>query len=192
MADIYDVAQTELVEKTAQELKKVDAIESPEWASYVKTGAHKERVPSNPDWWYLRAASVLRVVYKLGPIGVSKLRGKYGGKRNRGVKPEKFYKASGNIIRKILQQLEKAELVRKEGKRIHKGRTITSKGVSLLNKVAAQIKSAKKDTKTKTMDTSKTEEAPKKEDTKQEKKPATQNPVKEATPKPVEKGNDKK
>lgn len=178
MTDVYDVAQNELVESLAQELKKIDGIAAPEWASYVKTGAHKQRVPSNLDWWYIRAASILRVIYKLGPIGVSKLRGKYGGKKNRGVKPEKFYKASGNIIRKILQQLEKAELVKKEEKNIHKGRIIAPKGVSLLDKVAAQIKGAKKDTDTKT------EESPKKEDTKQEK--VTPHP------KPVEKGEDKK
>jgi len=42
---------------------------------------------------------------------------------------------SGNILRKVLQQLEKAELVKYKKEGIRKGRIITSKGESLLNKV---------------------------------------------------------
>jgi small subunit ribosomal protein S19e len=144
MASIYDVDQSELVEKTAEELKKIPEIKPPTWAPFVKTGAHKERSPVDKDWWYFRAASVLRMVYKLGPIGVSKLRTKYGGKKNRGVKPEKFYKGSGNIIRKVLQQLEKAGFVKNEQKSKYKGRLITGKGRSFLDKIATQlIKGAK-------------------------------------------------
>lgn len=146
MAKIYDVDTNLLIEKAAEELKKVDGITPPEWANYVKTGVHKQRTPVNKGWWYIRAAAVLRSVYKLGPIGVSKLRTKYGGKKNRGVKPEEFRKGSGNIIRKILRQLEKAGFViyKKDG--IHKGRIITPKGKSFLDKIAVQIsKTTKKE-----------------------------------------------
>ena len=45
-------------------------------------------------------------IYRHGPIGVSKLRTKYGGKKNRGHKPEHFYKGSGSVARKVLQQFE--------------------------------------------------------------------------------------
>jgi len=143
MANIFDVPSNELIEKTAVELKKIDVVIAPEWASYVKTGAHKERPPARKDWWHIKAASVLRTICKLGPIGVSKLRTRYGGKKNRGVKPEKFCKASGNILRKILQQLEKAELVKQEKRGNHKGRVITPKGKSFLDKIATQILSTK-------------------------------------------------
>ena len=139
MTTMYDVDAQELVSKAAEELKKIPEIKAPEWAPFVKTGKHKERPPVNDDWWYLRTASVLRTVYRLGPVGVSKLRTKYGGKQNRGVKKEHFFKGSGNILRKSLQQLEKAGLVKFTEKGIHKGRVITPKGKSFLDKIASQI-----------------------------------------------------
>ena len=129
---IYDKNQQEVVNKTAEKLRLV--INPPEWHIFVKTGAGKERPPVNNDWWYQRAASVLRRVYLTGPIGVSKLRTKYGSKKNRGHKPEKFYKGSGKIIRVILKQLEEAKLIVKAEKGMHKGRIITKQGISFIEK----------------------------------------------------------
>ena len=143
MTTMYDVNAQELINKAAEELKKVPEIKAPSWAQFVKTGMHKERPPVNEDWWYLRSASVLRSVYRFGPVGVSKLRTKYGGKKNRGVKKEHFYKGSGNILRKALQQLEKAGLVKFAEKGVHKGRLITPKGKSFLDKIATKIHGAK-------------------------------------------------
>ena len=137
---MYDVDSQALILKTAEELKKVPEIKAPAWASFVKTGMHKERSPVDNEWWYKRVASVLRTVYRLGPIGVSKLRTKYGGKKNRGVKKEHFFKGSGNIIRKSLQQLEKAGFVKFAEKGVHKGRVITPKGKSFLDKIATNLK----------------------------------------------------
>jgi small subunit ribosomal protein S19e len=139
MASIYDVPQNELIERAAEELKKVKEVQPPAWASFAKTGSSKEMPPSRKDWWHVRAAAVLRKLYKQGPIGVSKLRTYFGGKKNRGMKPEKFYRGSGNIIRKVLQQLEKAGLAAQVEKGVHKGRSITPKGKSLLDKTATQI-----------------------------------------------------
>jgi len=139
MTTMYDVEPQELILKAAEELKKVPEIKAPAWTPFVKTGMHKERPPLNGDWWYIRAASVLRTIYRLGPIGVSKLRTKYGGKKNRGVKKEHFFKGSGNILRKSLQQLEKAGLVKFTEKGVHKGRVITPKGRLFLDKIAVQL-----------------------------------------------------
>ncbi|MFA5141809.1 MAG: 30S ribosomal protein S19e [Candidatus Woesearchaeota archaeon] len=139
MVNIYDVDPNQLIVKAGEELKKVSAIQPPKWSSIVKTGVHKERPPANKDWWYVRAAAVLRSLYKLGPVGVSKLRKKYGGRQNRGFKPEKFKPASGNILRKVLQQLEKAGLARQTQVGNMKGRVVTPKGKSFLDKVAAQM-----------------------------------------------------
>lgn len=139
MASIYDVNPSELIEKASEDMKKIDEIKPPEWAAFVKTGMHKERPPLEDDWWYVRTASVLRAVYKLGPIGVSKLRNKYGGRKRRGYKTEHFYKGSGNIARKILQQLEKAGFIKQDQKGAHKGRVITGKGASFLDKIATKI-----------------------------------------------------
>ncbi len=139
MANVYEVDSAELIEKSADELKKIDSIKPAAWAPFVKTGVHKERPPLREDWWYIRAASILRKIYVLGPIGVSKLRRKYGGKRNQGHNTEHSDKGSGSIIRKILQQLQKAELVKYVEKGVHKGRVIAPKGVALLDKVATEI-----------------------------------------------------
>lgn len=133
---IYDVPKAELVENVSRELKSVKEIQPPSWTDFVKTGVFKERQPTREDWWHVRTASVLLKVLNRGPIGVSKLRNLYGGRKNRGVASEHFFKGSGNIARKILQQLEKAGLVAKGQKGVHKGRIITPKGLSLLGKTS--------------------------------------------------------
>ena len=143
MASVYNVDQNELIEELAKELKSIDAVKPTEWAAFVKTGHMNERPPARADWWYVRAASLLRIVSIKGPIGVSKLRIRYGGKKNRGVAPGRFYKASGNIVRKILQQLEKAELLKQDSRDVHKGRVITANGAKLLSKVADKLLKSK-------------------------------------------------
>ncbi|MBW2977285.1 30S ribosomal protein S19e [Candidatus Woesearchaeota archaeon] len=136
---IHDVYPNDLIEKAAEELKKIDSIKPPAWAGFVKTGVHKERAPVERDWWYKRAAAVLRTVQILGPIGVSKLRAKYGGKQRRGHQPPVFKKGGGSIIRKVLQQLDKAGFTKFAEKGLHKGRIITKEGKLFLNKVAESL-----------------------------------------------------
>ena len=138
MTPIETIPPAQLIHNIAQELKSISDIRPPEWAVFVKTGAHKERPPTQQDWWHVRAAAVLRTVYRIGPVGVSKLRTKYGGRKNRGYAPEHHVRGSGNILRKILQQLERAGLIKQTKIGVHKGRVITSKGKSLL--VAASKK----------------------------------------------------
>ncbi|PIN73397.1 30S ribosomal protein S19e [Candidatus Woesearchaeota archaeon CG10_big_fil_rev_8_21_14_0_10_45_16] len=139
MTHILRVNPNELVNQAAGELKKQNLVKPTEWSKFVKTGHHKQRLPDDADWWYHRSAAILRSIAKLGPVGTEKLRTKYGGKKNRGHKPEKFYPASGSIIRKILQQLEKAELIKQAEKGVHKGRILTPKGISFLDKIAVQL-----------------------------------------------------
>src|SRR3989344_4409424 len=168
MTSVYDVDPNELIEKASGELKKISEIKPPAWATFVKTGMNKERPPASHDWWYTRAASVLRTVYKVGPVGVSKLRTKYGGKKNRGFNTEHFYKGSGNIARKILQQLEKAGFVKQAQKGVHKGRIITGKGKSFLDKIATKIAKGSKPEKKEELKEEKT--AVKKEEKRETKK----------------------
>ena len=136
MVTIQDINPSELINKAAIELKKSKIVQIPEWAKVVKTSPAKERLPVDIDWWYYRAASVLRKVYLKGPIGVSKIRTYYGQKKNNGVKPEHFYRGSGKIVRVILQQLESEGLIKKVEKGIHKGKIITPKGQSFLDQLA--------------------------------------------------------
>ncbi len=136
--NIFDHDQSRVVKALAEGLKSL--IKPPEWAGFVKTGVHKERPPENPDWWFLRAGSVLRKVYLLGPIGVSKLRRFYGGRKNRGVKPEHFFKGSGKIVRTILQQFESLGFVEQTVKAGHKGRVVTKKGEAFIQECLKRLK----------------------------------------------------
>lgn len=140
---MYDTDTIELVEQLAKDLQKIADIKPPVWASFAKTGVHRERPPAREDWWYVRAASILRKIMIKGPIGVSKLRTLYGGRKHRGHAPEIFKRGSGNIIRKILQQLEKAELIKKGEKGVHKGRIITPKGIKLIDTVSKRLVGSK-------------------------------------------------
>src|SRR3989344_6006669 len=100
---IYELPADKYNEALASKIEQMPEFAMPEWALYIK-----------------------RIV------GVGRLRGKYGGRKNRGVKPENFAKASGKIIRTMLQQAEKAGFLEKvkEGKRF--GRRLTKSGKDLL------------------------------------------------------------
>ncbi len=137
MVNALEVPADMLIKRVAEKLKQYEAIKPPVWAYFAKTGVHKEKPPEDPNWWYIRAASILRKLYKSGePLGIETLRTIYGGKQNRGVAPEHFRKGSGSVVRKILQQLEAAGLVVKVP---GKGRTLSPAGRSLLDKTAREI-----------------------------------------------------
>lgn len=140
MVNVFDVEADKLIQKTKEELKKVEQIKPVEWSKYVKTGVSREKPPEQEDFWYIRAASMLRQLYKQGkPTGIQRLRTKYGGKQKNTTKPDHFVKGSGNLIRKIMQQLEAAGLVQKTTINDRKGRTLSKKGYSFLDKIAASI-----------------------------------------------------
>jgi len=133
------VKSQDFVKKCSEELKKIKEIQMPEWAKYAKTGVHKKFPPHQEGWWYTRAASLLRRIAIDGPVGVSRLRTFYGGRKERGHKPEKFRKAGGNAIRKMLQQLEAAGLV-EQNKQGKKGRILTEKGRRFVAKIVEDVK----------------------------------------------------
>ena len=136
---IYDVATDKFNEKLAEALKKLPEFEMPGWAYFVKTSTARARVPYKTDWWYKRAASILRHIYRKGVMGVNRLKIRYGGRKDRGMKPAEFRRGSGKIIRVILQEAEKAGLLMKsEGKK--KGRQLTKQGLEFMNKVAEGVK----------------------------------------------------
>jgi len=134
MVTVREVEAGKLVDKLKEELKKVEDIKSPDWARFAKSGSHRQRPPEQKDFWYVRASSVLRRIYLDGPVGVERLRSYYGGGRGGSYAPPRFRKASGSVVRKILQQLEKAGLVEKAAK----GRKVTAKGQKLLDRIAKE------------------------------------------------------
>jgi small subunit ribosomal protein S19e len=135
MAKVFDVPADDLISKLSDQLKKDKKINPPEWASYVKTGTHVEKIPQNRDWWYTRCASLVRKVYLHGPIGISDLKSYYGGRKRIGYNLDHHKDAGGAIIRNALQQLEASGYVEKKSK----GRSISSEGMKRVDRLATEI-----------------------------------------------------
>ena len=136
MVTVYDVPAEKLILRTAEKLKQNSAMVPPEWAEYAKTGRQAEKAPQQEDWWFTRAASVLRKIYVKGPMGSSRLAAEYGGFADRGAKPNRAVKGSRNIARKCMMQLEKAGFLVSKGK---EGRAISPSGMSLLDNTAKEV-----------------------------------------------------
>lgn len=140
MTSVYEMNAQEYNLKLAEALKQIPEFKEPEWAKLVKSGPAKERPIEDENFWQKRAASILRQIYKKEIVGVSRLRTKYGSKKNRGFRPEEFRKASGKIIRTILQQSDAAgftEIAKAiKGVRGKKpGRQLTQKGKEFLEAI---------------------------------------------------------
>jgi small subunit ribosomal protein S19e len=140
MTSVFEMNSQEYNLKLADALKEVEEFVEPEWAKYVKSGPSKERPIEDPNFWLKRSASVLRQIYKKKVLGVSRLRTKYGSKQDRGMKPERFKRASGKILRVILQQADAAGFTQIQkpikGVRSKKpGRVLTEKGKEFLEAI---------------------------------------------------------
>lgn len=143
MTTFYDVPADLLIPALADRLESNDAISRPEWAEYVKTGVHKERPPTQANWWQLRSAAILRKVARLGPIGVNHLSQAFGGPKDRGAAPTRAAAGSRHIIRTALQQLEDGGLVTSRlsaGGTVNSGRILTPAGHKLLDEVAHAVR----------------------------------------------------
>jgi small subunit ribosomal protein S19e len=137
MINVEQVPAQTLVERLSKYLKEqVKELRPPEWALFSKTTSFKERVPDNPEeWWYVRAASILRRIYIDSLLSVGDTKVIYGGRKRRGSRPPEFRRAPGHSTRIIMQQLERAGLVAKT----KGGRRLTSRGRSVLDKLSMEI-----------------------------------------------------
>src|SRR5579863_6778444 len=135
MVNAHDVPSNKLISALAEQMKSVPAVQKPDWARYVKTGSHAERPPISSDWWFTRAASLLRKLYIHGPVGLTDLTRAYGGTKTLHYYPKHHRDAGGSNIRKILKQLEQAELVAKTPR----GRVLTPKGRAMLDRASKDI-----------------------------------------------------
>ena len=138
MTTLYDVPAEALIEAVAADLE--DRIDEPAWATVAKSGANAELPPEQDDFWYVRAASLLRKVAIDGPVGIERLSTEYGGAKEGSnryrVAPKRRADGSKKVIRAILQQLEEEDLVQTaEGE----GRRITPEGRSLLDEIAGEV-----------------------------------------------------
>lgn len=133
MVTVYDVESSKLIEKAAEKLKGMK-IAKPAFVGMVKSGAHAERPPQQDNFWYIRCASILRQAYVNEAVGISRLRRHYGGRKRRGLRPERHVPAGGSTIRKAMQELEKAGLLIKD----KNGRMLSPKGRKFLDMVAKE------------------------------------------------------
>jgi small subunit ribosomal protein S19e len=133
MATAYDVPAQKLIEEIAKDL--AGKMTQPDWTKFVKTGPQASRLPSQKDWYFKKAASILRRTYVDGPVGIERFRTIYGGLAERGAKPKRFVRSGGKIVRTILQSLEKMEMVEKAPK----GRMISAKGRKYIDSISKKI-----------------------------------------------------
>jgi small subunit ribosomal protein S19e len=114
----------------------VGKLEVPAWVDIVKTASFKELAPYDPDWFYVRAATVARHIYLRKSVGVGALRKVHGGRKNRGTRPGRHFEGSGSVERKVLQALEKIGVL--EQNKTAGGRSITKSGRRDLDRIAAE------------------------------------------------------
>jgi small subunit ribosomal protein S19e len=133
----YNIPQSQFIQRLAKYIKEnIDQVQPPTWATAAKTSSHTQRQPEDPNWWFTRAASILRKIYLHGPIGMEHLRADYGGRKGAKVSREHVRKGGSSNIRKIVQQLEAAKLVENAKT---KGRIISKEGRRTLDRLAAEI-----------------------------------------------------
>ena len=135
MTDIRVIEAGKYNKILAAELKNVPEFKKPEFIDFVKSGVNKERPILDIDFWHKRSASILRQIYIRKIVGVSRLRTRYGGRKDRGMAPPEFRKSGGKIVRLILQQAESAGFLEKS-KEKKAGRKLTEKGIKFLEDLA--------------------------------------------------------
>jgi len=133
---VKDVPCEAFIQSFAQHLKRQGKLEMPAWVDYVKTGKAKELAPYDPDWLYVRAASLARKVYIRKGTGVGAFSKVYGRKNRNGVMKNKCSTSSKKVIRYLLQQLGDMGLVEVDQ---NGGRALTPEGNRELDLVAGRV-----------------------------------------------------
>ncbi len=134
MANVYNVDGSALIKKTAEKLKE-QGIAKPKYVGFVKSGPSRERVPKDSDFWYVRCASLLRQIYINGPVGISRLRTRYGTRKAHVVTRQHHMRSGGSMIKDAFDVLEKLNYIKKTPK----GRVITPAGRSFLDKISNEL-----------------------------------------------------
>ncbi|KAL8440230.1 hypothetical protein Efla_000356 [Eimeria flavescens] len=132
---VKDVMAQTFIQAYANHLKKRGKFVVPKWADLVKTGHGKTLAPHDADWLFVRAAAMLRHLYLRPSCGVGAFRKVFSCKTGNKCIPGHTSKASGKIIRYILQQFEAMGLVES---RPDNGRRLTKVGQKELDVIARQ------------------------------------------------------
>jgi len=132
---VRDVSAWKWIKATAQYLKQADLF-VPRCADIVKTSHGRERAPQNSDWYYIRAAAVLRAIYLRPGTGYGGLSKRFGNKKNRGSQPEITTRAARGLLHWACKSLTKMSLVTK-GK--ESGHIITNEGRRCADAIAFNV-----------------------------------------------------
>ncbi|EDW38742.1 GL13146 [Drosophila persimilis] len=91
---VKDIDQHAVTKAVAVFLKKTGKLKVPDQMDIIKTAKFKELAPYDPDWFYVRCASILRHLYHRSPAGVGSITKIYGGRKRNGVHPSHFCRAA--------------------------------------------------------------------------------------------------
>ena len=133
---VRDIPAAKFIAAYAEILKNNDNFVVPKWADLVKTGVHKELAPYDPDWYFVRAAAIVRKIYLRKGTGVGDLKKRFGGSYRRGSRPEHHRDSAGGIIRACVLSLDELKVTEKCAKG---GRQISRVGQQALDLVAGQV-----------------------------------------------------
>ncbi|KAF5097445.1 hypothetical protein D0Z03_001411 [Geotrichum reessii] len=141
--NVRDIPAQQFIDAYATFLRRQGRLEIPGYVELVKTSAGNELPPQDSaEWFYKRTASVARHIYLRKNVGVGKLNKLYGGAINRGFRPSHHKDASGSINRKVLQALEKLNVLEKSA---NGGRKISENGQRDLDRIAVELYSQEED-----------------------------------------------
>eukprot|EP01115_Flamella_aegyptia_P002615 TRINITY_DN136729_c0_g1_i1.p1 TRINITY_DN136729_c0_g1~~TRINITY_DN136729_c0_g1_i1.p1 ORF type:complete len:143 (-),score=25.44 TRINITY_DN136729_c0_g1_i1:180-608(-) len=133
---VKDVNSHEFVNAYSKYLKRSGKMNPPEWTNIAKTACYKELSPQDPDWFYIRTASLARKVYLRQNTGLGGFKKLYGSGARNGTKPRHHRNASGSVIRHALKQLTELGIIEVSNKG---GRKITQKGQRELDGIAVSL-----------------------------------------------------
>jgi small subunit ribosomal protein S19e len=139
---IYEVCPDALNKALAEYLRSSELLVPPKNVDIIKTGHGKEMPPMDEDWFYKRAASVVRklcintIKGCTSGVSVPRLSVSYGNIKNRGCRPSKNVRGSKGYLRKILQDLEKCDWVVKA----EKGRKLTNEAMGIIAQLVERVR----------------------------------------------------
>ena len=140
-ATMRDVSAYKWIRAMAAHLKQSGKLFVPNCTELMKQSHGNQRAPENPDWYFYRAASVLRHVYIHPGTGYGGLGKAFAIKKNNGSRPEKTVKATRGLLHWVCRSLEGLKLIAK-GKA--KGRVLTREGRRKADAIAFNVKSGRK------------------------------------------------
>ena len=136
-ATVRDVPANKWVKAMASHFKREGKILVPTCTDFLKTSHGREKAPQNHDWYYYRAAAVLRRIYLRPGTGYGGMSKAFGNKKNKGSKPEATVRAATGPIHWACKSLEGLKLI---GKGKSKGRVLTRTGRKQCDSVAFNVK----------------------------------------------------